>query len=143
MISEDTLPSEQPTRRIRRFFDWVYRLFHPVPAIGASTTFQVLERHWDDAVVACKYNGHRSTHCVLAQAIAERFRIPYVGVGGDGNVTAYYKISDPIMYLEVDGTGVDIIERFDSAGKYNMNPQSENKPMFPITVSIKRLSDDD
>lgn len=115
----------------------IKRFFNPLPEVGSTTTFAVDERHWDEAKVSCNLpNNARSSHCVLAQAIAERFDLNYVGVGGDGFVSAYETATDDTqLSFQVDESGVSIISAFDSGSQFR-------KPsVWPVYVEITRMED--
>jgi hypothetical protein len=139
-------------RLVLRFRRWQ----NPLPAVGSSAMFWVQERHWDEARIKCQ-TGNRSTHCVLAQAIAERFAFPSVSVGSGGDVTAYelpgqimedefgpyvFQPGDPI-YFQTDDRGASIISDFDYLPMLGVDPEIRKPAEFPIAVWMTRIARDD
>src|SRR5687768_14018801 len=122
-------------RRFKRFVN-------PLPSIGDTTYFYVEEGHWDMARLACK-SGSRSSHCVLSQAIAERFDFPFVSTGTDGDVFVSDSVTSPEIYFTVGDSGVDVIEFFDREPHVGTNPEYYKPAIWPIMVSITRLESRD
>lgn len=124
------------------------RFLNPLPKVGQSAYFYVEERHWDTARVKCEV-GNRSTHCVLAQAIAEQFKLPYVSVAGAGDVAAsdkpmtYDYDSDDYptaqYYFDVDETGAKLIQAFDRMPP-TYDPEAYKPKVFPVMVTLERVA---
>lgn len=124
--------------RIRRFLN-------PLPSVGESTYFYVEERHWDEARLKC-LTGSRSSHCVLAQAIAERFKLPWVSVGADGDVSAAEDVlhkRDGYYTFSVDEEGVDVITAFDYLPVGLESTEVKKPTLWPIAVTITRMENND
>lgn len=119
----------------------VRRLFGPtIPAVGETFSFVVTADHWREAKQSCRITGSRSTHCVLAQAIAERLRLPYVSVGADGVVQAAFDETEDItnmLFFRVDRAGVKIISRFDSF-EDDRDPTLGMPNNFPFEITAVR-----
>lgn len=120
------------------------RFFGPrIPAVGETFSFVVTAQHWLRAKESCRLNGSRSTHCVLAQAIAERLRLPYVSVGGEGVASAAlddsYDDGSNHLYFRVDNAGRSLIARFDSA-EDDADPYYRMPNNFPFNITATRYA---
>lgn len=127
----------------RGLFDRIIRrLFGPaIPAVGETFSFVVTADHWLRAKESCRLTGSRSTHCVLAQAIAERLRLPFVSVGADGVVQAAFDQTEDLtdaLFFRVDRAGVKIISRFDSFEDGVEDPTLGMPNNFPFEITATR-----